>query len=381
MRLTSQRWVKPVVLSLMIAATSSCGLPRVGPNKAEIFKGSEQKAGDSFIVAVDDRVTRATAVTHELAFPSALVNAAPLGSDTIRAGDTLSLNIWENVEDGLLAPSGANSTTLDKVQVDGGGYIFVPYAGRIRAAGNSPEEVRRIITNRLKEQTPDPQVEVNRTAGDGSTVTVVGDSGTGNFPIERPTRTLSAMLAHAGGVKGEEAEITRVTVVRGGHRGTVWFKEIYKNPKNDIALRGGDRILVETDKRTYTILGATGSQKLVPFKSQTLSLIEALAQVGGLSSSTADPTGVFVLRNEPEAIVHQVLGRSDLIGAQRMVYVLDLTQPNGLFTARDFLIRDGDTVYVTEAPFTQWSKTIGSITGAVGRANALNSTVNTAIGN
>ena len=51
-----------------------------------------------------------------------------------------------------------------------------------------------------------------------------------------------------------------------------------------------------------------------------------------------------------------MLGRTDLIGAQRMVYVLDLTEPNGMFMARDFVIRDGDTVYVTEAPFVQWAK-------------------------
>ncbi len=32
--------------------------------------------------------------------------------------------------------------------------------------------------------------------------------------------------------------------------------------------------------------------------------------------------------------------------------------PTGVFLARDFVIRDGDTVYVTEAPFVQWQKTI-----------------------
>ena len=44
-----------------------------------------------------------------------------------------------------------------------------------------------------------------------------------------------------------------------------------------------------------------------------------------------------------------------------MVYVLDLTSPNGVFTARDFDIRDGDTVYVTEAPYNQFSKVLSAI--------------------
>jgi polysaccharide export outer membrane protein len=54
-----------------------------------------------------------------------------------------------------------------------------------------------------------------------------------------------------------------------------------------------------------------------------------------------------------------------------MIYMLDLTQPNGLFLARDFLIRDGDTIYVTEAPFTQWQKTLGAITGATSSVDSL----------
>jgi polysaccharide export outer membrane protein len=70
-----------------------------------------------------------------------------------------------------------------------------------------------------------------------------------------------------------------------------------------------------------------------------------------------------------------VLGRGDLQGDQRMVYVLDLTQPTGVFEARDFLIRDGDTVYVTEAPFVQWQKTISAVTGTAGAATSLSSAV------
>jgi polysaccharide export outer membrane protein len=54
-----------------------------------------------------------------------------------------------------------------------------------------------------------------------------------------------------------------------------------------------------------------------------------------------------------------------------MVYVLDLTQPTGMFEARDFAIRDGDTVYVTEAPFVQWNKTLSAITGTSGAAASL----------
>jgi len=365
------RWARPIAFIAATAVVASCGLPQVGPNKRQIYSGSVLEEGDAFVVSVNDRVTRATAVTPALGFSRAFQNAAPLGSDTIRPGDTLGLTVWENVDDGLLAGQEQSATILEEVQVDGAGFIFVPYAGRIRAAGNTPEAIRRIITTKLEEQTPDPQVQVRRLAGDGATVSLIGGiGGQGVYAIERPTRTLAAMLARAGGVT-IEPEIAQITVSRGHHTGKVWLQDLYNNPKMDIALRGGDRIVVEEDSRKFTALGATGAQALVPFETQNMSALEAIARVGGLMATSADPTGVFVFRNEPNEIANAVLGRTDLVGEQRMVYVLNLTEPNGMFQARDFLIRDGDTLYVTEAPFTQWNKAISALTGSATSVNAL----------
>ena len=238
-----------------------------------------------------------------------------------------------------------------------------------------------VITAKLDEQTPDPQVEVRRLAGDGSTVSLIGAvGGQGVFPIERPTRTLSTMLAAAGGV-AIEPETAQITVIRGNMRSKIWFEDLFKHPDFDIALRGGDRILVEEDTRAFTALGATGGQARVDFPSPTISAIEAIAQVGGLQANSADPTGVFVMRNEPAEIANQVLGRNDLVGAQRMVYVLDLTQPNGMFMARDFSIRDDDTLYVTEAPFAQWSKVISALTGTLGAVGSISTASDTLSGN
>ena len=373
MTLTGIRWARPIAMIAALAVMSSCGLPQVGPNKRQIYKGSVQQEGDAFVVSVNDRVTRATAITPALGFSEAFKNAATLGSDIIRPGDILGLTIWENVDDGLLSTDGSSATILEEVQVDGSGFIFVPYAGRIRASGNSPEAIRRIITSKLAEQTPDPQVQVRRVAGDGSTVSLIGSiGGQGVFAIERPTRTLSAMLARAGGVT-IAPEIAQITVIRGKERGKIWFQDLYDHPELDIALRGGDRILVEEDSRAFTALGATGGQSRVPFESQNLSALEAIAQVGGLNSATADPTGIFIFRNEPAEVANVVMGRDDLQGAQRLVYVLDLTQPNGMFQARDFVIRDSDTIYVTEAPFTQWNKAISALTGSATSVQALSS--------
>ena len=274
----------------------------------------------------------------------------------------------------MLGNTGQRVSALTEIQVDGSGFIFVPYAGKIKAAGQSPDGLRDIITKKLDTQTPDPQVQVQRLAGDGSTVSIAGFAGAqGIYPIERPTRTLATMLARAGGVTIEpETAIVRVT--RGGKTGQIWLQDLFSNPGLDIALRAGDKIVVEKDTRAFVALGATGAQNRITFETQTLSAIEAIAIVGGLNTASADPTGVFVFRNEPAEIANAVLGRKDLRGDQRMVYVLDLTQPTGMFEARDFVVRDGDTVYVTEAPFVQWQKTLAAITGTAGAANSLGTT-------
>lgn len=375
MSLFRSRGATALALVAVVGLVAACGLPRSGPNKREIFKGSVLKEGDAFIVTVNSRVTRATAVTPAFGFSSSFRDAGKVGSDVISPGDVLGITVFENVKDDpLLGNTGQRVSALTEIQVDGQGYIFVPYAGKIKASGQSPDSLRQVITKKLDTQTPDPQVQVQRLAGDGSTVTVSGFAGAqGVFPIERPTRTLSAMLAKAGGVSIEpETAIIRVT--RGGKTGQIWAMDLYAKPELDIALRPGDIITVERDTRAFTALGATGSQSRVPFETETLSAIEAIAIVGGLNTNTADPTGVFIFRNEVAEIANSVLGRRDLQGDQRMVYVLDLTQPTGMFEARDFLVRDGDTVYVTEAPYVQWTKTLSAITGTAGAADTLATT-------
>lgn len=365
-----------LVLFVLLLALSGCGLPRSGPTKSEIMASDVAKKGDAHVVEVDDRVVQAVRFETELSFPAEFLNAGLVGSDDIRPGDVLALSIWENVDDGLLAGPGSKVTVLNQLQVDGSGFIFVPYAGRIMAAGNSPEALRRIITEKLEAQTPDPQVTVGRVPGDGATVTVLGKiGGQGVIPLERPTRTLAAMIARAGGVS-IEPEVAQITVSRRGRSGTIWLRDLYLKPELDIALRPGDVILVEEDARSFTALGATGGQTKLPFDTPIMNAIEAMAKVGGLSASIADPKGIFVFRDEPAEVANAVLGRSDLVGSQRVIYLIDLTKPSGVFVAREFLIRDGDTIYVTEAPYVRWQKTIAAIIGTVNTADTVNTLAN-----
>lgn len=373
MQLRHIHGARPVLAILLLTVAGACALPRSGPDRDELLASSSVREGATLIVNVDRRVARAASKPAPYGFSADFISAGLAGADVIHPGDTLGLTIWENVDDGLLANQGQNATVLTELQVDDEGFIFVPYAGRVRASGNTPDQLRQVITGKLQEQTPDPQVVVTRAAGDGATVSVLGNTGAqGVFPIERPTRNLSAMLARAGGIS-VDPEAAQITVTRAGRTGSVRLKDLYKNPKLDIALRGGDVILVEADTRTFTALGATGSQTRIDFDTPDLNALEAIARVGGLNTNLADPTGIFILRDEEPAIANAVMSRTDLQGTQQIAYVLDLTQPDGIFHARDFVIRDGDTIYVTEAPYVQWQKTLSALTGTATSANAISS--------
>jgi polysaccharide export outer membrane protein len=163
------------------------------------------------------------------------------------------------------------------------------------------------------------------------------------------------MLAQAGGV-ALVPDIAQVKLERRGTVGRVWLQDLYDNPRMDVALRPGDRIIVEEDRRAFNVLGATVRQERVPFNSQDMTALEALAAAGGLNGGAANPTGVFVFRRENADVANRVLGRSDLVGEQRMAYLLDFTEPEGLFSAGEFVIRDDDTVYVTTAALGSWGR-------------------------
>jgi polysaccharide export outer membrane protein len=356
---------------LLVAALAGCALPRSGPTVGEIKRAGNDPALDMHLVDVTPPIAAASRSVDTLGFSANFVNAGLVSPDTIRPGDTLSVQVWENVDAGLLVGVGQKATTLEAIQVDQSGEIFVPYAGRLQAAGRSPDQLRSEITASLANQTPDPQVEVRRVAGDGATVSVMGGvNAPGVYPIEAPTLRLSAMLAGAGGVT-LVPDVAQIKIERGGQTGRIWLQDLYDNPRLDIALRSGDRIIVEEDRRSFTALGATTGQSRVPFNKRDMSVLEAIATVGGLDGRTANPSGVFVFRDEPAEIANRVLGRADLVGPQRMAYLLNLTEPEGVFAAREFIIRDEDTIYIAETPLGNWTRVLAIATAAVALTQAV----------
>lgn len=375
-RTPAGRMTRLLLLATVAIIAAACALPRSGPTADEILSAEGATEHGFHIVSITPAIAQVVNRKEVLGFGPDLVSAGEISPDTIRPGDAVAITVWENVDTGLLAGVGQKVTAVDRIQVDQQGEVFFPYVGRLRASGRTPEDLRRELTESLRSRTPDPQVEVRRVAGDGSTVSVLGGvSRPGVYPIQAPTRRLSAMLATAGGV-ALVPDVAQVKIERAGRTGRIWLQDLYDDPSLDVALRAGDRIIVEEDRRAFTALGASENQARVPFTKRELTAIEAIAAAGGLDGRSADPTGVFIFRQEEAAVANRILGRHDLAGPQRIAYILNLTEPAGLFSAREFVIRDEDTLYITEAPFASWSRVLSVATTSVALAGSVSAITN-----
>ncbi len=364
--------MKSLLIACSALALASCSvLPSVGPSADNVYASSRYAEGDSHIVTVTRALAEGLRVPSGYGFPSSFMNSGTANYESIRPGDLMTVTVWENVDNGVFASLGSRVTQLQPMRVSADGYVFMPYVGRLKAAGKSPDQLRRQITASLASQTPEPQVEVSREAGQSGGVKIFNTNGGGGLvPFNEGNLNLASMLAQAGGLPSDPKSTT-ITVTRGRTSGTILAQDLFDNPSYDIPLRNNDRITIEPDRRSYRILGSGGAQSLVQFDRPDLTALDAISQTGGLNSSISDPSGVFVLRtvSAPEASL--LLRDQEYYAPQQFIFVLNLREPDGLFIADKFQLRDGDTIYITEAPFVTWTKVISAIAQTAGSIDSL----------
>lgn len=279
----------------------------------------------------------------------------------IGQGDVLNVVIYDT-GGGLFAsgpaaadgtrPVGAVAQTLPPQVVDASGEVTVPYAGRVTVRGKTLSEVQKTIEEQLKTKTVDPQVIVTlgaRTGGDR--VSVSGDV---KQPTQVPvglagTRVLD-VIAAAGGSIGKEYE-TMVSVTRDGVTRSATLREIFDSPKKNVLLQIGDTIVVRVRPQDFLSFGANGKVARIPFGDDHLTLAEALATAGGPLDLRADPSCIFVMREESTRLVKN-MGFTPVDSSAKttqVIYRLDLTRADGFFVAKNFVVRNNDMLYTTNA--------------------------------
>ena len=281
----------------------------------------------------------------------------------IRPGDTLNVVIWDSAENSLLMGPGARSTNLSGVRVSESGNIFVPYVGKVRVSGRTPDSARELLQRQLETVSPGAQVQLNALEGRTNSIDVVsGVRSPGNIKMPDQNFSVLAAISAAGGVNDSMVN-PQVQLVRGQKTYRTSLSKLFDNPKLDTRLSGGDRIIVEADSRYFLSLGATGNESQFKFNRETVSALDALSIIGGVNDSSADLKGVLILREYPaSALASGQRGPRQ----QRVVFTIDLTTSDGLFSARNFDINSGDLVLATESPVTNVRTIFGLIGSAFG---------------
>jgi polysaccharide biosynthesis/export protein len=366
---------KPQRLAGFLAAALLAGcsaLPSSGPTKLEITGQDATTPGNFTIIELTAAVATSLQTRTLPTFRGSFGDTRPAPDQRIGTGDSLSVTLWEAAAGGLFsAPAvnglspGSRTALIPEQVVTRDGSITVPYAGRIRVSGLRPQDVERAIVTRLEGKAIQPQALVTVTRNFSNTVTVTGEVTNGAVvPLNVKGQRLMEVIAMAGGVRGAAHE-TFVVMSRGGRSVQVPIQRILANPSENIFTRPGDVITLVRAPLTYTAVGATGQNAVVPFGQVALTLEEAVGKAGGLLDFRADPEGVYVLRYEPVALARKMLNDPQALPGQHgvtpIVYRINMRDANSLFLARNFQMLDKDILYVANAPLNEVQKVFALI--------------------
>ncbi len=370
------------MLGLGLAGCSSF-ISGSGPTRAAVIQGAafylqngkpDARLGYALVAVNAAVVSRLRSRDQAPAFTAGLVDM-PAAEPTIGVGDVLSVEIFEAHAGGLFIPQEAasrpgNFVQLLPEQVDSTGRITIPYAGPILAAGFTPRQVAATIQHRLEDRALEPQVMVAVTQHFANDVSVLGDVNTAlRFALEPGGERLLSALARAGGPKDPDYE-TLITVQRQGRAQTALLSEIAQHPGQNIQLQAGDVLYVAHEPRYFLAVGATGQtttlselNRRFPFQDYNLTLGDALARAGGLQDDRANAQGVFLYREESRATLEQIGLHvpPGLPASIATIYMVDLTDPAGLFYCNKIWMRNGDTIFVSNAPAADLTKFINTV--------------------
>jgi len=285
--------------------------------------------------------------------------------DQYRVGsrDILNITVWGHPE--LTIPAGEFRSAETAGNVVGeDGTFFYPYAGIIRAAGKTVEEIREELTLKLSKYIENVQLDVRVAGYRSQRVYVVGEVAQPGIHLVRdiPLTVLEAINS-AGGVT-PKADLRNITLTRNDKTFSINLLNLYEggDVKQNVLLRHGDVLNVpDNEFNKVFVLGETNlgrgfgvRPRSVIMNKARLTLTEALTEAAGLDQETSDAARIFVFRS--------ALGKS-------AIYHLDAKSPDAFILAERFPLQPRDVVFVDRAEGIRWNQIIGQIQPTVDLLN------------
>jgi polysaccharide export outer membrane protein len=372
--------IAPLLGCIASAALAACSaLPTAGPLASAVINEQVKNAQRRYdVVTISAPVVAALRAQPQPSFHHAFRRYGKPPPPRIGVGDTVSVTIWEAAAGGLFSSSpldhlstGTHSVEIPDQVVASDGTITIPYAGRVPVAGHTAEQVENIIQKRLIGKAIQPQVLVTVPKSVNYAVTVSGEVVKGaRITLSPHGDRLLDLIAAAGGAKAPIYE-TFVRLSRGGVTVTIPMETLVDNPAENIYGWPSDVLTLIVRPRHFSVLGATGRNAQLSFNAARMTLVQALARAGGLQDQRSDPSGVFLFRYEPPAVVDalhlpSVGGGPD--GFSPVVFRLNMGNANSYFLAQRFPIHNNDVIYVANAKLDELQKfftLLNTLTGPI----------------
>ena len=267
-------------------------------------------------------------------------------------GDVLNITVWDHPE--LTIPAGqfrSAGETGNVVHPDG--TIFYPYVGKVDVIGKPVTEIRSLITENLGRFIEAPQIDVSVAAFRSQRVFVSGAVvQPSTVPITNVPLTLLDALNACGGMS-PDADWRSVVITRDTPQGTVKeVVDIYalyqQGDMSQNRLLGSNDVIhvPRNDGLKVFVMGDVVKASTQRMDRSGLTLAEALNNSGGIDESSANASGIFVLRASPE--------QDKVVD----VFQLDASMGSMLILSTQFQLQPMDIVYVTSAPLARWNKII-----------------------
>ncbi|TQF33451.1 polysaccharide biosynthesis/export family protein [Bradyrhizobium sp. UNPA324] len=360
---------KPAFLAAALALGACSTNPGSGPLIDDVNNHVQTENAPAYELVPINPATVNILHTHEpKGLAGAFTDKRPPASIVFGIGDVVSVTIFEAAAGGLFIPAEAgvrpgNYVTIPDQSVDNDGFITVPYAGQIRAAGRTAVEIQRAIIEKIGNRAIEPQAVVSMSSQRTQLISVLGEV---NSPARYPASAAGAKdkvldaITRAGGIKGQGFE-TWVMLERGGRRATVPFENLVMAPENNVYVRPDDSIYVYREQQKFLAFGASGQSGEFNFDAWRINLGEAVGKAGGLLDAQAEPAGVFLYRREPREVAAQ-LGidvskyTTDTIP---VIFSINMRDPGGFFLATKVMMKNQDIIYVSNSRNVEVAKFLG----------------------
>lgn len=281
--------------------------------------------------------------------------------------DVLNITVWEHPE--LTIPAGEFRQADQAGTIVGeDGNIFFPYAGVVKAADRTVEQIREELTQKLSRYIEQVQLDVRVIAYKSQRVYVVGEVTTpGIQTVKDVPLTVLEAINSAGGVKSDKADLRNLTLTRGDKTYSINLLSLYEggNLNQNVLLKHGDVLNVpDNEFNKVFVLGETtsagtgaGRSRSVAMNKGRITLAEAISEAGGPNQENSDPARIFVFRTG--------LGKPE-------IFHLDAKSPDMLLLADRFPMQPRDIVYVDRAEGIRWNQIIAQIQPTMRLLNEFN---------